>query len=131
MDTLTHVVDTHAVLWAYDDSGFLGVQVRDIFRRAAPRSLGVSNFTLLEIALLAKKSRIHLDIPLPEMLFRVESDFAVVPLDAAIAVRALDLPLKQADPFDRVIVATALSRGVPLLSKDRQIVKSGIVPVIW
>jgi len=41
------------------------------------------------------------------------------------------LPLKQADPFDRVIVATALGRKVSLLTKDRKITKSALAPVIW
>lgn len=128
---LTHLVDTHAVLWAYEDSALLGAKARNVFRKASPRCLGVSDFTLLEIAFLVKKSRVFLDIPLQEFLSRIEDDFLVIPLNADAATHALDLPLKQADPFDRVIVATALCRKVPLLTKDRKITKSALVPVIW
>ncbi len=131
MDAVTHLLDTHTVLWAYDDSECLGTEARAVIRQARPRSLGVSDFTLLEVAMLVSKGRLQIDHPLEEFLGRVENDYVVLPLGAAEAASAMKLKLEQADPFDRAIVATAIGRNIPLLTKDRQITKSGSVPVLW
>jgi len=36
-----------------------------------------------------------------------------------------------ADPWDRLIVATAIALQVPLVSKDEAIQASGLVTVVW
>ena len=131
MDAVTHLLDTHTVIWAYDDSEDLGPEARAVIRQARPRSLGVSDFTLLEVAMLVSKGRLQVDLPLKEFLGRMENDFVVFPLGAAEAASAMGLKLEQADPFDRAIVATALGRNIPLLTRDRQITRSGSVPVLW
>lgn len=131
MDVVTHLLDTHAVIWAYDDSENLGPESRAVIGQAGPRSLGVSDFTLLEVAMLVSKGRLQIDLPLQEFLGRVENDYVVFPLRATDAVSAMELKLEQADPFDRAIVATAIGRNIPLLTKDRQITKCGSVQVLW
>ncbi len=131
MDAVTRLLDTHAVIWAYDDSECLGSEARAVLRQAKPRCLGVSDFTLLEIAMLVSKGRLEIDLPLKEFLGRIENDYVVLPLGAAEAASVMALKLEQAYPFDRAIVATALGRNIPLLTKDRQITKSGSVPVLW
>ncbi len=131
MDPVTHILDTHAVIWAYDDSASLGRQARAVIVQARPRSLGVSDLTLFEIAMLVGKRKLELDLPTGEFLTRVENDFAVLPVGASEAELAVKLALEQADPFDRAIVATALCAKVPLVTKDRQISASKLVPVVW
>ncbi len=131
MDAITHLLDTHAVIWAYDDAKFLGAQARAVISHAMPLSLGISDFTLFEIAMLVSKGRLQLDLSVETFLQRVETDYVVLPLGALEAASAMELNLEQADPFDRAIVATALSRNIPLLSKDRQIAASGLLSVIW
>lgn len=131
MDAVTHLLDTHTVIWAYDDSESLGETARAVIRQAGPRSLGVSDFTLLEIAMLVSKGRLQMDVSLEEFLERLENDYVIFPLGTREAVSATELKLEQADPFDRVIVATALRRNIPLVTKDRQITRSGSIPVVW
>ena len=46
-------------------------------------------------------------------------------------LRSLALPWVHRDPADRVIVATALVRDVPLLTKDDAIQRFGGVEAIW
>lgn len=86
---------------------------------------------MLEIAMLVSKGRLKIDLPLKDFLGRIENDYVVVPLGATEAASAMELELEQADPFDRAIVAATLGRNIPLLTKDRQITKSGSVPVLW
>ena len=42
-----------------------------------------------------------------------------------------DLPLHHADPFDRMIISTALSDDIPLISCDKQFRKYKGLQVIW
>ena len=35
------------------------------------------------------------------------------------------------DPWDRLIVSTAIAFRLPLVTSDRPITKSGLVPIIW
>ncbi|PAW63480.1 MAG: hypothetical protein B9S38_17465 [Verrucomicrobiia bacterium Tous-C4TDCM] len=50
---------------------------------------------------------------------------------SSIFCAAADLPLLHRDPFDRVLVATAMERGLVLLTSDRVIPTYPGVRVIW
>jgi PIN domain nuclease of toxin-antitoxin system len=51
--------------------------------------------------------------------------------EAAILCAAADLPPLPRDPFDRVLVATAMDRGLVLLTSDRVIPTYPGVREIW
>jgi PIN domain nuclease of toxin-antitoxin system len=51
-----------------------------------------------------------------------------LPLTVEVAVTAARLPNPVSDPIDRIIVATALLQGAPLVTKDHKIIDAGIVP---
>jgi len=54
-----------------------------------------------------------------------------IPVDQAIAVSLSTIDRKQiSDMPDRIIAATALARGVPLITADAQI-RASSVPTIW
>lgn len=131
MEPLTHLLDTHALIWAYENSPELGVQARAVLQKAAPRSLAISNFSLLEIAMLVEKGRLLISDSLETYLHQVERELVVLPLGAAEAAIAFQLKLPQGDPFDRVIVATARCHNLPLLTRDRQITKARLVKTLW
>ena len=55
---------------------------------------------------------------------------AVEPFTIDDAAVARNLPVL-ADPFDRMIVATAVRLGVPLISADEGVTAAGVVRVVW
>jgi PIN domain nuclease of toxin-antitoxin system len=56
----------------------------------------------------------------------------VLPMTPEIAARAVSFPQPYPkDPQDRLIGATALVEGVELVTHDRLIRKSRMIPVIW
>jgi PIN domain nuclease of toxin-antitoxin system len=56
----------------------------------------------------------------------------VLPITPEIAARAAGFPDSYPkDPQDRLIGATALAEGVELVTHDKSIRRSGLVPVIW
>lgn len=81
--------------------------------------------------MLNQKGRIELSESIHQYLKELENHYPVLPLQAPIAAEAFQLDLPQADPFDRVIVATARYHRLPLITRDAEITVSGLVEVIW
>jgi PIN domain nuclease of toxin-antitoxin system len=124
------VADTHALLWWLGVRHLLSVRARDVLDSSIVCVTGV---TVFEIALLVRRGRIDLQ---QHVMTWFESVFAqpqvvLLPLTMDVAVTAARLPDPIRDPIDRIIVATALHQGVPLVTKDRKIIESGVVPTIW
>jgi PIN domain nuclease of toxin-antitoxin system len=126
------ILDTHALVWAAEDSSRLGKSARESLAGLGRDDIGVSALSLLELAMLISKGRLRVrHDESAKAIGNLASRVTVVPLDADIAWQAMTLDLPQADPFDRVIVATAKHLGLSLVTKDRLIRKARIVSTIW
>ena len=105
-------------------------------RKACEESevLGIPAITCWEIALLSARGRVLDRIDIHSWLNDVFefSQNLLLPLTIPIAVRAVALPPEVGrDPADRLIVATALEYGAPLVTKDRRIRDANVVETIW
>jgi PIN domain nuclease of toxin-antitoxin system len=128
------LVDTHVVVWLAFDQNQISRKARAAIDDARKNAdgLAISDITLLELATLATKGRIRLDISLESFLQEVESRFVVLPISGRACARAMNLPAAYPkDPADRVIAATALVEGLSLLTADRAIRRSRTVQTIW
>ena len=84
--------------------------------------------------MLVDKGRLELSIAVRDWVRKTESlpFIRFIPVDNTIALRSVDLPgAFHADPADRIIVATALSTGMPLVTKDEKIRACSFVQTIW
>lgn len=128
------LVDTHVVAWLAFDPGRISKKARAAIDQARQNgdALAISDLTLLELATLAAKRRIRLDISLESFLQEVEARFVVLPITGRACVRAQGLPARYPkDPADRIIAATALVEGLSLLTADRGIRRSNALRTIW
>jgi PIN domain nuclease of toxin-antitoxin system len=128
------LVDTHVVAWLAFEPDRISKKARTAIDEARKNAdgLAISDITLLELATLATKGRIQLDISLESFLQEVESRFVVLPISGRTCARAMGLPATYPkDPADRVIAATALVDGLSLLTADRAIRRSRTVQTIW
>jgi PIN domain nuclease of toxin-antitoxin system len=128
------LVDTHVVVWLAFDQSQLSKKARAAIDDARKNGdgLAISDITLLELATLASKRRIQLDISLESFLQEVEARFIVLPISGRACVRAIGLPATYPkDPADRIIGATALVEGLALLTADREILRSKVTRTIW
>ncbi len=128
------LVDTHVVAWLAFDADRLSRKARAAIDDARKKGggLAISDITLLELATLASKARIHLDISLESFLQEVETRFVVLPISGRACARAIGLPVAYPkDPADRIIGATALVEGLSLLTADREIRRSKALRTIW
>lgn len=123
------VLDTHVLIW--------WLTMPDKLSRRAARALkaakrvGVPAISTWEIALLATRGRIRLDRPTLEWLNAALATprIELLPLTPSVATWSTRWP--QGDPADRLIAATALVEGAPLVSADAVLASFAGVDVIW
>jgi len=84
--------------------------------------------------LLVAKGRLQLTMDATQWIGRSESlpFLGFIPVDNAIAVQSVNLPgpLHQ-DPADRIIIATAVTLGASVVTKDEKILNYPHVNTIW
>jgi len=128
------VLDTHVVVWLALEPDRISKKAKSVIEEARARTeeLAISDMTLFEIANLSRKARIGFNKSLESFLSQIESRFVVLPMNSEVCARAMtfgaDFPK---DPADRVIAATALVRGAPLISADRALQAVEELPTIW
>ncbi len=129
------LLDTHAWVWFVDDPRLLSAPARKAAEKAlAAGSVAISSISAWEVAKLAACGRLKLTIDVRDWIAKCEAlpFFNFIPADDAILVRSVFLPGPlPADPADRIIVATALARGIPIVTKDRKIRGYPGVRSIW
>ena len=116
------ILDTNALLWMRIGDGRLGHAARREIERAwQSDDLAVSAISFWEVAMLAAKGRLRLDVDiLSWRREHLEQGVVEIPVDGETGIRAAGLPSFHADPADRLIVATALA-GHRLMTSDRRI----------
>lgn len=55
----------------------------------------------------------------------------LIPFEPHHAMRMFELPLHHRDPFDRMLIATALSESVPIISQDSEFKGYRGLKLIW
>ena len=90
----------------------------------------VSTASLFEISIKSASGK--LDVSKGE-ISRALRDFAVtiLPLTAQHGYRYFSLPPHHLDPFDRMIIATALSEKLPVTSGDREFKRHAGLQIVW
>lgn len=129
------VLDTHAWLWWISNPELLSAAARKTLDRAmANGEIRISSISAWEVAILVKKGRLELTIPAEDWIARSEAlrFLRFVPVDNRIALKSANLPGQlHDDPADRIIIATTISLGATLITKDEKIRKYQHVRTVW
>lgn len=120
-----YLIDTHVWLWYGLQNPRLKEPARDAIERAVKTGgLAVSIMSPWEISLLESKGQITLGMSAEEWLVDALKlpNLVVLPLELPIILDAHRLPGNfQADPADRLIVATARHQRLTLITEDQKI----------
>lgn len=129
------VTDTHGLIWYLEDSPRLSPAAREAFD-ACDRGealIFVPTICLVEIVYLEEKGRIpsELRAQLQAHLQAGITGLLLAPLTREVAEALPQVPRAEVpDMPDRIIAATAVELGLPLISRDRRIELSA-VETIW
>ena len=129
------LLDTPALAWLVGRPEGLSRSARRAIEKEAPRlGVAIASVSLMELAQMAASGRVRVRRTPTEWLrtLLVESRLAVREITTEIAAVAAFLPPSfPADPFDRLIAATAIVERMALVTADERIRKSRVVPTIW
>ena len=95
--------------------------------------IALSSISLIEIVYLSEKRRVPAETlkELHALMARPGSRLVEVPIDHHIADSLAAIPREQVpDMADRIIAATALHLGVPLVSRDGKI-RASFISTVW
>jgi PIN domain nuclease of toxin-antitoxin system len=93
----------------------------------AREPLAISDIVLWELAKLVQLGRLDLDLDDPEFVNCLRR-LTVIPISSSIAAASTALDFAS-DPADELIAATSVVERIPLLTRDRRISKSRVVPL--
>ena len=122
---MKYLLDTHILLWALGDSPLLSKGAREIISDNANECF----FSPVSLAEISIKHRKHPEsMPLSAEETRaalVASGYVEMQYTARNAAAMDILEPRHADPFDRMLLAQAISEGAKLISHDDKVIKYG------
>ena len=126
-------LDTHALLWWTLDPEKLSPKAVAICGQIEERGSYVSAISIWELGVKIRNGKLDIGMSIREYVEKLKrlGCVEIVPVDEIVWIRSLELDWEHRDPADRVIVATALMRGTPLLTKDEVIHASMQLECVW
>lgn len=97
------------------------------FDLVSRQEIAISGIVLWELAKLTAEGRLSVDLEAPEFRgFIRQMTIIPISLDIAVASTLLDF---SSDPADEIIAATSVVERLPLLTRDRRMLRSRIIPL--
>lgn len=114
------LLDTHVYLWSVSDDRKLTKAARELIQAAD--EVYVSSASIWEASIKAGLGKLEVDVDL--LVGEIEaSGFLELPVRAVHAALVRNLPDIHRDPFDRLLVAQAMSEPLRLLTSDGHLSK--------
>lgn len=117
------LLDTHLLIWLIAASERLPATAREAVENSN-NQLFFSAASIWELAIRQSTGRARLELP-PELLHRqlLDNSFEEVPVTAKHGLAVCRLEQIHKDPFDRVLIAQAMSEGMLLLTSNETIAR--------
>jgi PIN domain nuclease of toxin-antitoxin system len=125
------LLDTHALLWAFQDHDKLSQKAKDVFLNP-DNALFLSMASYWEICLKQSVGKLELAKNWRETIERElsENSIAWLKIEKVHCEGLLKLPWQHRDPFDRLLIVQAQLEGMTILTVDENI-QSYKVKTIW
>ena len=128
------LLDTHTWIWSHSATKLLSDNVKILIKQTQTDRRAIASISIWEFAMMVTKGRINVKIDPKRWLNNAigKSGLQVIDLTPEIAMESCNLPGDfHKDPADQIIVATARTHNLTLLTKDRKIIEYPHVKAIW
>ena len=129
-----YLLDTHVLLWALDEENHLSSRSKAVISNPES-SCSVSIISFFEISIKKKIGKLELSRSVSEYIQELERvGIEVLPISEAALDNYEIIPFipGHGDPFDRFIIATALSKNLTIISADEKFKNyQDLVEVLW
>lgn len=128
---MQYVADTVAIVRHFAKAGKIGKAAKQILRDAdnGKYTILISIISMVEILYLSERHKIPLDFDVVKSQLQYLDNYRIIELDLDIVETAKQV--QGLELHDRLIVASALSLNVSILTSDQIIRDSGFVTTIW
>ena len=118
---MKYLLDTHVILWIAENSPLLSEKVKEVILDKNTEKY-VSIVSAWEIAIKLGTYKLHLEGGLPEF-FRIidENGFFSLALEREYLQLIPNLPNHHKDPFDKLLITTAIVENMTLITIDENI----------
>lgn len=132
---MNFLIDTQVLIWVQENNSALSKRARALLSDST-NTVCVSQVSLFEIAIKLKIGKLpSFRITLNELIQQVESDnFRLIGITNSHLIAYDKIPFfdDHRDPFDRLILATALAERMPVISADEKFTRyRDVVGLIW
>ena len=121
------LIDSHPLLWWVEASPALGGDAHAAITDATNEVL-ISSASLWELTIKIASGKLSLPTELETMV--ANQGFAVLSITFSHLRQLAGLPRLHRDPFDRMMIAQALSEGIPIATGDPVFAAYG-VQILW
>ena len=120
---MRYLLDTHTALWAFDNKAKLSASVQHIIDdTSAP--LHISAASVWEVAIKISIGKLNFEGGTVEFLNKIrQNGIELLSLKDSYLVYVETMPFLHRDPFDRLIIATAVTENLIILTADENIRK--------
>ena len=116
---MKYLIDTHVVIWMNDEDEKISHTVKSIISDHK-NEIVISMASIWELAIKINIGKLALGRSLEDfILFLKNSGFSFVNVEEQHLIQFIKLPLIHKDPFDRLLIATAISEDMTLITADK------------
>jgi PIN domain nuclease of toxin-antitoxin system len=120
---MRHLLDTHTLIWSIEEFELLSAKVLGILKNTNNK-IYISSASFWEIAIKINTKKLTFHYNLDDLIdASMSHHFEVLQIERLYLNTLINMPLIHKDPFDRIIVATAIAENLTLLSNDKLIQK--------
>jgi len=125
-----YLLDTHTAIWFFNGDQRLSEKAKHIIRdRSNPIYISIAS--AWEVAIKISIGKLDEIESVANFLYDAKiNDITILPINPSCLTILETLPLLHRDPFDRLLIATALSEQMTLITADENSPKYE-VSIIW
>ena len=117
---MRYLLDTHTLIWFIENHDLLPQKVKETIN-SNDNEIYISVITLFEIAIKININRLKIRFSLNDLIKDIQQQgFEIIGIYEAHLYKYITLPLIHRDPFDRILVATAISEKLKLITSDKE-----------
>jgi len=127
---MKYLMDTHAIIWMVEGSQNMPTSIKEIIKNR-DNHISICSISLWEIAIKMNIGKLNLSLTLNELIHALKiSDFDFLQVEDEYLLGLSKLPMFHKDPFDRLLISTALVEKMTIITVDENIQKYD-VPWVW
>jgi len=125
------LLDTHTLLWFFSGNENISITARELIEDNNNLKY-ISFASVWEMAIKQSKGRLNLSLPIDDYIQqKIQlTDFQILDIQLSHLKAVSSLHFHHNDPFDRLLIAQAMVKNIPIVSRDSMF-DSYKVNLIW